>query len=122
MTPGGLTKRRVVEKSPTVDGGTQTASVADGRLLILQLRIFGSSKSALDSNVQTWLNAFEQTAYDLTLAINGIDTTWACDDAEWSIVATSGSGVDKFRLMASPMRQVFEFRIPVQPYPTTGVF
>lgn len=120
--PGGVGKRRVIAKSPTVAGHLQTGSVADSRLLVLVLRLFGANKSALDSNVQTWLNAFEQTRYDLTFTVNGIGTTWTCDDAEYALANDGAAGVDKYRLMAAPMRQIYEFRIPTQPYPTAGVF
>lgn len=120
--PGGVGKRRVVAKSPTVRGHVQTGSVADSRLLVVVLRLFGANKGALDSNVQTWLNGFEQTAYNLTLSINGVATTWACDDAEYQLANEGAAGVDKFRLMAAPMRQIYEFRVPTQPYPTAGVF
>lgn len=120
--PGGLGKRRVVRKSPTVAGHVQTGSVADSRLLVLTLRLFGSSKTLLDANVQTWLNAFSQTAYTVTLTVNGVAATWACDDADIALANDGTAGVDKFRLMAAPMRQIYEFRIPTQPYPTAGVF
>lgn len=116
--PGGVSKRRTTAKSPTLTGGTQTSSVADMRTGVLQLRIFGASKSLLDAQIQTWLTAFEQTSYTLTVALNGIDTTWDCDDAEYNL---AGDGVDKYRLTAIPMRQVYEFRVPMQPYPTVGV-
>lgn len=120
--PGGVGKRRVLAKSPTIPGHVQTGSVADSRLLVLVLRLFGSSKTALDANVQAWLNAFEQIAYTTTLTVNGVATTWACDDAEYQLANDGAAGVDKFRLMAAPMRQIYEFRIPTQPYPTAGVF
>jgi hypothetical protein len=120
--PGGVTKRRQLLRSPTVRGARQQSSVPDQRQMTLRLRIFGSSKSALDAHVQTWLNVFEQTRYHTSITIQGVETEWACDDADYNLVSETGEGVDKYRLMAAPLRQIWEFRIPTDPDPTVGVF
>lgn len=119
--PGDVTKRRQTDVSATVRGGLQRSSVPDKRVLRLGLRIKGASKAALDANVQTWLNVFNQDRYQLTITINTVDTTWSCDDADYGIVSENGEGVDKYRLMASPLRQIYEFRIPTDPDPIAGV-
>lgn len=119
--PGGIVKRRRWLRSPSVRGARQQGSQPEQRLLRLQLRIYGTSKANLDANVDLWLQVFDQSRYHTTFTVNGVDTEWFCDDADVEIVNDSGAGVDKFRLMASPMRQVYEFRIPTDPDPTVGV-
>lgn len=119
--PGGVTKRRSMLRSPTVRGARQQQSTPDKRLGVLRLRIFGNTKTLLDAHVQDWLNAFNQTRYQTTVTINSVDTTWKCDDADYAIVSENGDGIDKFRLRASPMRQIYVFQIPLDPDPVAGV-
>lgn len=121
VDPGAMTKRRGVETSPTVRGGRQTWSQPEKRVLTLRLRIFGSSKADLDANVQTWQNVFSQIRYHTSYVLNGVETEWACDDADWNLVSDTGEGIDPHRLRATPMRQLYEFRIPTDPDPTVGV-
>lgn len=120
--PGSRTKRRQVNVSPTVAGGKQTSSVPDMRIVRLGLRIFGADRDELDANTQTYFNAFDQVGYRLVLNIGDLDNIvrWDCDDAEWQI--DGDGGLDKFRMMATPMRQLWLFTIPVQPDPLVGVF
>lgn len=121
--PGGVVRRRQVLRSPTIVGARQVSSVPDKRLLVLTLRIFGTTKADLDANVQTWLDVFSQTNYHTTITIDGVATEWACDDADYELVpGTDGEGVDKIGLMKATPRQVWQFRIPTDPYPTAGVF
>lgn len=117
--PGGVTKRRARSKSATVKGGIQRASVADIRQVDLTLRIFGSTKAALDTNVATYQAAFDQFSYQLSITLGNGTVLWQCDDAEWDL---AGGEVDKYRLMATPKRQLWVFHIPVQPDPVSGVF
>lgn len=122
-TPAGRSLRRVVAKSPTVAGHAQTGSVPDSDQVILVVRLYGTSKSNLDANVQTVQDAFGQFAYQLSVVVNGATVTWACDDADWSLQGDhGGSDLDKFSLIGSAPRQAWRFTIPVQPYPTAGVF
>lgn len=120
--PGGVTKRRVVAKSPTVSGHAQTGSVADSRSIALTLRFFGATKAALDAQIQTYLNAFEQFSYTLSIQLDDATVQWACDDAEYRPVSPDGDGVHKYGLMAPVRRQMYAFTIPTQPYPVAGVY
>lgn len=123
FNPGGIRKRRSWLTSPSVRGGRQQSSQPDQRTLVLRLRIFGTSKANLDTNVAFWLAVFDQTRYHLTLTIDGVGTTWLCDDADVDIVNESGDdGLDKIGLMKANPRGVWEFRIPADPDPTEGVF
>lgn len=111
-------------RSPSMHGAVQTYSKKDVATVNLTLRFYASTKGSLDALIETYLEAFEQDRYDLSIVLNGQPTTWSCVDAEYRPVKTdeSGDGVDKFSLMASPMRHAFAFVIPVQPTPTVGVF
>ena len=120
--PGPTSKRRVQAKSPTVAGHVQTGSVADTRLIALTLRIYGASKSALDANIQTVVNAFEQFDYQLSVQLDDATVVWACDDAEYRPVRTDGDGVDQVGLSKAAKWQAFAFTIPAQPYPVSGVY
>ena len=119
---GGPVKARVVAKSPTLDGHVQTGSKADGRVILLTLRFRGASKSALDSTLQTTINAFEQSSYQLSVQLDDATVVWACDDAEYRPVRTDGDGVDQVGLSKSAKWQAFAFTIPAQPYPVSGVY
>lgn len=121
-SPGGVVKRRNVLRSPSVRGGRQQSSQPEQRTIRLRLRIFGTSKADLDANVASWLAVFDQHRYHVTVTVNGVATEWACDDADSNLVGEDNDGVDKYRLMASPMRQIWEFQIPADPDPVTGVF
>lgn len=119
--PGGMVKRRQVLRSPSVRGGRQTGSVPDLRQLRLKLRIFGTNKGNLDDNVGLWVAVFDQHRYQTTVTLNGIDTTWKCEDADWHLANDTTEGVDPHRLRMTPMRQVLEFLIPTDPDPLAGV-
>jgi hypothetical protein len=120
--PGPISKRRVTQGSPTVDGAVETGSVRDMRLITLVLRFKGSSKTVLDANLQTVLNAFEQSSYHLSVQLDDATVVWDCWDAEYRPTAPDGDGVHKFGLMATPRRQAYVFTIPAQPAPISGVY
>lgn len=104
-------------------GARQTASKKGLRTIGLRLRFYASTKSALDALVQEAFDAFDQASYSLSVSVAGATVAWSCLDAEWQLRPDSDAeGVDKYGLMASPLRQVWQFTIPAQPVPTTGVF
>jgi hypothetical protein len=117
--PPGRVKVREWAKSPTVIGGVQLSSKADVDAVVLVLRILGSTKSALDTNLTEYMTAFDQDDFTVSIQLaGGTAVVWSCNDAEWAPIDEE---VNKFQLMAAPLRQTYQFTIPAQPLPLSGV-
>lgn len=121
--PGGVTKVRGVAKSPSIEGGIQTYSKKDMRSIALTLRFYGTTKAALDAVIADYLDAFNQSLYQLTVTLDDATVVWQCNDADCQpITSSGGTGADMFGLMVAPRLQAYAFTIPALPTPVSGVY
>lgn len=117
--PGLIAWRRQTAESKWVHGRYLTAAVMDVEMAPLKIRVYGSSAAALDANTAALLAALHQFAYQLTLTIDGITTTWSCEPADGGPAGAEEAGSwDKFSLMER--QQVYAFQIPRNPVPVAG--
>lgn len=117
--PPARVKVREWVKSPTVIGGVQLSSRPDVDAVVLQLRILGTTKANLDANLTEYMTAFDQDDFTVSIQLaGGTAAVWSCNDAEWAPV---DDDINKFQLMATPLRQTYQFTIPAQPLPVSGV-
>ena len=117
--PGLIAWRRTTAESKWVHGRYLTAATMDVELAPLRIRVYGASAAALDANAAALRTALHQFAYQLTLTIDGITTTWSCEPADGGPVGAEEAGSwDKFSLMER--QQVYAFQIPRNPVPVAG--
>ena len=125
--PGSLAWRKAVATSPYQHGEFLVGAVKDVLTAILAIRCYGSSASELNANVAALLRAFEQFSYTLSVSIEGVESRWICEPADYSVAdgatetaAKRRGGFDKFALMSH--QQTYVFNIPRSPVPAAGAF
>jgi hypothetical protein len=113
--PGSRTWRRNRVAGLYTDGAVLVTAVKDMSVAPLVVRCEATSAAQLDVNVAALLRAVEQLSYSLTLVIDGVSRTWACEPADYAPVEEE---YDKLRLMQ--FQQVYRLQIPRQPVPSAG--
>lgn len=113
--PGARTWRRNRVAGLYTAGAVLVTAVKDMSVAPLVVRCEATSAAQLDANVAALVRAVEQLTYSLTLVIDGVSRTWACEPADYAPV---GEEYDKLRLMQH--QQDYRFQIPRQPVPSAG--
>lgn len=109
--PGEVTNRTSYVQSPYVIGQTLVHAVKDMQTSTLQVRVKGSSQSDMYTKMTTLCTAFEQFSYNLTIIINGVSFTYACDVANYTV--GDGGNLDDLWLRSDT--QMLAFEIPHKP-------
>lgn len=114
--PGSVTWIREVAKSPFAHGATQIGATKDETVAPLTVRVYGTSAADLEAKTAAMLAAFDQFDFVITATIDGVQHSWACNNADY---APGDNGEwDPYHLRA--LQQVYTFRIPRSPVPILG--
>lgn len=106
----------------TVEGRYQHGRVLIGAVLasttaVLQVRVLGATWEEVTTRSTTLVDAFSQLAYSLTVTVEGVTTTLACEAAD--IALLGGDVLQKHHAMSG--MQEYQLTIPRHPVPTAGV-
>lgn len=116
LSTGTVTWRRETVESPNVRGRGLIGAVQDTKTGRIVIRASASSAAALATRTATLTDAFEQLGYTLTVTIDGVTHSWACECADWA-PGTDGA-VDKFEL--ADRQRTLAFTWPHDPVPLAG--
>lgn len=117
--PGALSWRRMEATSPYVHGSVLVNAVKDTMTLPLSILVEGTTMNALMSRTATLLRAFEQFSYSVHLTFGGEAFEFVCQPADYT--AQGGEGVFDL-LWLCAYKQVYNFKVPRNPTPTSGAF
>lgn len=113
--PGETTWRRESIRSPFTDGEYLIQALKETSSVSLLVKVKGSSFAVLETNLDTLLRAMEQFEFQFTLTIEGMDSTWTCQPADYG---PADNDYEKFHMMSK--LQVYRFIIPKYPVPVAG--
>lgn len=109
--PGEVSFRQDYAQSPFVQGKTLVHSVKDHQTSVLIVRVEGESKTQLYQRMSDLAEAFEQFNYDLTVTLDGVDFSYECDAASYTV----GSGGNMQDMWLRSNTQLMAFDIPHRP-------
>lgn len=109
--PGEVTHRTTYVSSPYVIGQTQVHAVKDLQTSVLRVRVKGDTQTELYTRLEALCEAFEQFSYTLTIIINGVTYTYACNTANYSV----GDGGNLEDLWLRSNTQMVTFEVPHTP-------
>lgn len=114
--PGSVSWRRRVAASPYCHGEALVSAVKEEVTQALVVRVYGSTAADLNTKTAALLRAFDQFDYRLSLTIDGVTSTWACQPANYSPM---GRGELEPNLLRARM-QAYALEIPRNPIPLIG--
>lgn len=103
VTPGQVEYRRAEVESPYVEGTYTTTRVKGMGQGQVKIDVRAANHADAQSNVQTLIDAFTQSTFVFTLALNGTQYSWNCEAADY------GMGFTHEHLHAIVIPVVFSF-------------
>lgn len=113
---GGVLWRRSTVQGKYQRGRRLVQAQQDTVTDVLLVRVYGSSWPEVNNRVKALRDAFSQFAYQLTVTINGVARTTACEPADMDVV---GEDSRRKGLMFEHMREI-QLSIPRDPHLVAG--
>lgn len=85
FNPGTVSRRRETVIAPYVHGAYEVGSVKDEVEMSMQVFVTGADDDAVQSNVDSLLDAFNQSTYVVRRDLNGTAWAWTCRAADYGI-------------------------------------
>jgi hypothetical protein len=114
--PGARQWRRHTVEGRYAHGRALVGAVLETMVVPVVVRVYGASWAQVSTRAKTLVDAVSQRSYTVTVNIDGVVSTWACEPADVSIVG--GDAWQKFHAMAR--MQEYQLMIPRHPIPTSG--
>lgn len=101
-------------ESPFIDGDVTTYRTRQKVNSQIGVEVLGGSQAEVQANVNTLIQAFSQSQYDLSIAIGGANWQYDCEAADYQEVWTGP------RWVARQLQVIFT--VPNQPVPLIGAY
>lgn len=85
VDPGQVSWRREEVQSPFVEGAIIIAQVRDNPNGNVIIEVEGTTAANLQSRIQTLVNAFTQSEFELHISVDGTLYAWECYAADYQI-------------------------------------